>query len=89
VRLLECAVQCLMRPGTIEIVTINLHEVLQVTLTEDQDMVNAFATDTAQTAFTDRVSLQCLKRWAMRHIEPCLGIATGIEVPTVLLRTAP
>jgi hypothetical protein len=41
-----------MRPGAIEVVNVGLHEALQMTLPEDQHMVQTLSADTAQAALT-------------------------------------
>jgi hypothetical protein len=39
--------------GSIEVLNVGLREALQMGLTEDQDVVKAFAADTAQAALAD------------------------------------
>src|SRR5262245_33587768 len=61
-----------MRPGTIEVINVGLHRALQMTLTENQDMVKAFSTDTAQVTLTHGVGFRCLRRCAKQ-----LDVAAG------------
>src|SRR5687767_8928301 len=54
----DTLVQPLMRPGLIVKVDIFPRQPSQVPLTEDDEVIEAFATDTAQQPFADRIRLR-------------------------------
>src|SRR5215467_12768151 len=45
----------LMRPGPVEVVYVHIEDPLELLLLQDEQMIETFATHTAQKAFTDRI----------------------------------
>jgi len=71
-------------PGMIEVPLIFLHDPTQVSLAQDQEVVEALSPQAAQKTFTDRICFWCLVRGS-QHLDSCRHSLERIPIFAVVV----